>query len=283
MELVELKIDSEFFGAFKKLLIALKDYNKDVVVIGGFANALYEYHKYGQPSPLGTLSTKDIDLLTSQKVSILNEPIVTRLKSEGFVIDYKPVENKVITKFTLPNTNFEIEFLCPMFGGDPDRNGDRQLVKEIQVGIQSQPLRYLDLVLLDPWIINSESIPDLVGLDLDIQIPNPGAYLIQKFLIKDRRPPNSIQKDCFYTYELLLKFNNNLQEVYQTVGTILVTKSDTYTKLKNFETEFRAYYKDEKSEGVVRIMRELKDRGHNDLTERDVLDSFEDFFIFFQN
>ena len=253
MELAELKIDTEFFGAFKKLLSALKDYNKD------------------------------IDLLTSQKVSVLNESILKKLIEEGFVVDHKPVETKLITKFTLPETNFEMEFLCPMFGGDPDRKGERQLVKEIQEGINAQPLRYLDLAQFQPWIVSSESISELKGLNLDIQIPSPGAYLIQKFLIRGEisRPPSSIQKDCFYTYELLLKFNKNLKEVYQSLGDIIASKSSKYTKLRTFKDDFRKYYCDSKSEGIVRIMAELKARGHNDFVESDVLDAFEDFFKLF--
>ncbi len=130
----ELNIDQGFYNAFRKLLLALKDYNKEIVIIGGLANALYEYHQYGQNSGLGVLATKDLDVLTSTKVTIINETILESLKKQGFVVDPKPIENKFITKFTLPNSNFEIEFLCPKYGGDPDRNGQDQLVKEIQEG-----------------------------------------------------------------------------------------------------------------------------------------------------
>ena len=35
------------------------------------------------------------------------------LIEQGFVVDPKPIEDKIITKFSLPGTNFEIEFLCP--------------------------------------------------------------------------------------------------------------------------------------------------------------------------
>ena len=64
------------------------------------------------------------------------------------------------------------------FSNHFDRKGERQLVKEIQEGINAQPLRYLDLAQFQPWTVNSESISELKGLNLDIQIPSPGAYLI---------------------------------------------------------------------------------------------------------
>jgi hypothetical protein len=44
----ELKIDKEFYDAFKKLLVGLEDYNKEIVIIGGLANALYQYHEHGR-------------------------------------------------------------------------------------------------------------------------------------------------------------------------------------------------------------------------------------------
>ncbi len=183
----ELKIDQEFYDTFKKLLIALKDYNKDIVIIGGIANALYEYHDYCQNSPLGILATKDIDILTSRKVTIVNKKIIEELKAQGFEVEYRSVENKVITKFILSNTNFEIEFLCPMFGSEYTSKGEKQVITEIQEGINAQPLRYLDIELFDPWIIHSSKIPKLSGIDMNIRIPNTGAYLIQKFIIQDKR------------------------------------------------------------------------------------------------
>ena len=211
--MAELKIDNDFFDAFKRLMLALKDYNNDIIVIGGFANALYEYHEKGQPSPLGALSTKDMDLLVSKKVTIINESILKQLVGNGFEVEHKPIEDKYLTKFVLPTTNFEIEFLCPLVGGDPDRHGNKQLVKEVQGGLMAQPLRYLDIAQYEPWIINTENVPTLVGLNLNIQIPSPGAYLIQKFIIRGDRRPAYLQKDCFYMYELLLKFNTNLSEL----------------------------------------------------------------------
>ena len=275
----ELKIDKEFYDAFKKLLLGLKDYNKEIVIIGGLANALYQYHEHGQNSRLGVLATKDLDVLTSDKVTILNKSIIDGLSEQGFVIDPKPVGNKIITKFTLPETNFEIEFLCPMKGGDPDREGKWQLVKEIQDGITAQPLRYLDLALFDPWIINSRSIPELNDIDIDIQVPNPGAYLIQKFIIKDRRRPAFAQKDCFYIYELLLKFRDNFDIVKKCIDNLVVknTQKGGYRKVKGFKEDFKDYFASTFAEGTLRCHRELRERGYDSIEIEDVQAVFDLF------
>lgn len=278
--MAELKIDEGFFEAFKSLMTALKDYNNEIIVIGGFANVLYEYHEKGQASPLGTLSTKDMDLLVSQKITVINETIIKKLESSGFQIDAKPIEDKYLTKFILPSNNFEIEFLCPLTGGDPDRYGNKQLVKEVQSGLNAQPLRYLDLAQYEPWIIDTEKVPALTGLHLKIQIPSPGAYLIQKFIIRGDRRPAFLQKDCFYIYELILKFNENLSELISSVENILLynDKKTKYRLVKSFKVDFFEYFKDKKSAGVTKVIQELRDRGINDINEEDVVASFEDFF-----
>lgn len=275
----ELKIDQEFYDVFKKLLIALKDYNKDIVIIGGLANALYQYHEYGQDSMLGVLATKDLDVLTSDKVTKVDKTIIESLIEQGFVVDPKPIEGKMITKFTLPDTNFEIEFLCPMYGGDPDRKGEDQLVKEIQEGITAQPLRYLDLALFDPWTIHSKNVPELNDLDIEIQIPNPGAYLIQKFIIKEKRKPAFAQKDCFYIYELLLKFRDNWGVLKNCIDNILVmnNKKGGYHKVKNFKRDFKDYFSSAKSTGIIHCYDELRNRNNTSEVE-DIVAVF-DLFI----
>lgn len=278
--MAELKIDEGFFEAFRSLMTALKDYNNEIIVIGGFANALYEYHEKGQASPLGTLSTKDMDLLVSQKITVINESIVNQLQDSGFEVDHKPVDDKYLTKFILPSTNFEIEFLCPLFGGDPGRGGKKQLVKEVQKGLNAQPLRYLDLAQYEPWIIDTENVPALTGLHLKIQIPSPGAYLIQKFIIRGDRRPAFLQKDCFYIYELILKFNENLSELASSIENILLynDKKTKYKLVKSFKVDFFEYFKDKKSVGITKVVQELGDRGINNINEEDVLATFNDLF-----
>lgn len=60
--MVEVNLDEDFYKAFRKLLEALRSYNKEIVVIGGLANALYEYH-----------------VLVSKKVTVIDEKIVKKL------------------------------------------------------------------------------------------------------------------------------------------------------------------------------------------------------------
>lgn len=276
----ELKIDQEFFEAFKKVLLALKDYNQEIVIIGGFANALYEYHEYGQDSMLGVLATKDLDILTSDRVTTVNKTILESLKDQGFIVDPKPIEDKVITKFSLPESNFEIEFLCPKYGGDTDREGNEQLVKEIQEGVIAQPLRYLDIALFNPWIVDTKNVPGLNDIDMKIQIPNPGAYLIQKFIIKDRRKAIYAQKDCFYIYELLLKFRDHIDELKSCIDNILVmnSKKRRYHKVKNFKENFIDYFSYAEADGIVRCHDELRDRGYDSIGVEDIVAMF-DLFI----
>ncbi len=275
----EVNLDEDFYKAFRKLLEALRSYNKEIVVIGGLANALYEYHHLGNKSPLGTIATKDLDVLVSKKVTVIDEKIVKKLEGEGFKVEPIPSQDKIITKFKFEDSNFEIEFLCPKYGEDPLRGKD-QLVTEVQEGLTAQPLRYLDLALFNPWVVNSESIPSLVGLNLEIQIPSAGSYLIQKFIIRnDINRMRYNQKDAFYTYELLLKFKDNLKSVAASVVEVEIfnLKKENYKKVKSFRREFAEYYGSEQSEGVQKILREASQRGLKEITDADVAYLFGEF------
>lgn len=277
-------IDDEFYLALEKLLIALQSINKEIVVIGGFANALYEHFDQATASPLGTIATKDIDILVSDKLTHISEDIAKLLEGEGFVLEPRPIENKTITKFILKDTHFEIEFLCPMYGGDPDRRGNKQLVKEVQKGLTAQPLRFLDLALYNTWRINSRKIPRLKHLNIDIQVPSPGVYLIQKFIIKERRRlnnPASMQKDCFYTYEILLKFKNNLRELAKSVKEVIwynEAKGKKYKNVKNFTRDFQNFYGSSRSDGIDLIFQELRLMGISDYEKEDIYFIFGMFF-----
>jgi hypothetical protein len=134
--------------------------------------------------------------------------------------------------------------------------------------------------LFNTWSVSSELIPSLIGINLDIQIPSAGAYLIQKFII--RNDINRIrfnQKDAFYTYELLLKFRDNLNFVAESVGEVELfnLKNGNYKKVKNFRKDFAAYYAEKNSEGIQRVMKEVSQRGIKGLTEDDVAYVFNEF------
>jgi hypothetical protein len=271
----EVNLDKDFFEALKKVLNALREYNEHFVIVGGLSNALYEYHNMKLKSPLETIATKDIDILVSKKVTIVNEPISKKLIDEGFVVDPKPIESKVITKFKLDGTNFDIEFLCPMEGDG------RKVVEEVQPQLTAQALRYLDLALYNPWTVNTDQIPHLEGMGgLEIQLPSPGSYLVQKFIIRnDVNRVRYNQKDAFYTYELLLKFAEKLTVLATSVREIEAYNllRPKYGKVKTFRKDFEEYYGNKNATGIQKIMKELQKRSINDIAEEDVASLFREF------
>ncbi len=116
-------------------------------------------------------------------------------------------------------------------------------------------------------------------INLEIQIPNPGAYLIQKFIIKDRRKPVFHQKDCFYIYELLLKFRDNFNQLKNCIDNVLVMNSRKghYRKVKNFKANFIDYFSSVSAGGITLCYKELRDRGHNSIDIEDIVATFELF------
>jgi hypothetical protein len=76
---------------------------------------------------------------------------------------------------------------------------------EVQPNVRAQALRYLELLLHEPVAFDARCLPN-VGLDesVEIRIPNPGTFVLQKALIGPERRPDKRAKDAAYVYDLAI-------------------------------------------------------------------------------
>ena len=253
-------IDVTFFKTLGSLAEAIEPYLKDVVFIGGVANALYEFHPYAKPSGSPVLMTKDVDLATEQKIpsGASRNTLAALLDKAGFKVDPDIQMALKLTKFRLvdgkgkADNNYEVEFLCPLTGGPPGPD-----YIEVQAGITATPLTFMDLLMHEPWELELKLLPGLEGRREIILVPNQGVYVVQKFITMFRRQKRAArQKDAFYIYEFCLKFRDSLGTVNDCIERLVSISH--YKKVKSFRNDFSRYFESQTGEGIANIMNEIE-------------------------
>lgn len=139
---------------FSRLAEALAPWLEHIVVVGGWAHRLYQYHPLAQPLDYPLLTTLDADIAVPNPLpNDLETNMRERLVNAGFEEEFLGEENPPATHFRLGTdpTGFYAEFLTPLIGSDY-KHGKRDATTVI-AGVAVQKLRYVDLLLVSPWPI----------------------------------------------------------------------------------------------------------------------------------
>jgi len=189
-----------------QVLSAIRRNLEDFVLVGGFASFLYQFYERAKPIGVVPLLTYDIDLASRGRVSVRGGKSVHKLLLEiGLEEEYTgnctPPMVKYFPKDKTPS--MYVEFLTPLHGSESKR-GASDVTQKIQPDLSAQKLRFLDLLLKNPWTINTSSV---LGLEkhpnLVVKIPHPSMFIMQKILISGRRTDKSRAKDFAYIYQVL--------------------------------------------------------------------------------
>lgn len=204
---------------------AIGPYRDDVVVTGGLVPLLYRFHPdFGRPRQPALL-TGDLDFTLPETLPLRDgERLRDRLENGGFV-----VVTSRRTRGDVPAKQFfqhhsrgteslapiHGEFLTPLTGSETDRDGQPKSPTEVQNGLNAEALRYLDLILWEPILFDVSSIDELGRRnELNVQIPRPGAYLVQKVLCsEDRSSREKRDKDLAYCYDVATLTHENWNEI----------------------------------------------------------------------
>lgn len=197
----------EFLG---HVLRAFHPYLDTLVLIGGFAVRLYELHPRATAIEMRVLRTLDADFATPPAIPTRPGGTLMELaEAAGFCRDlrgeYAPPVMKLVPR-GFADEQYTVEFLTPLTGRSADRAGSPLVTAAIQAGLTAQRLRYLDLLQIDPWRI---SVGKLAGAGeinppIDVRVPHPGFFIVQKILIADRRDPETERpKDMAYIYQVV--------------------------------------------------------------------------------
>jgi hypothetical protein len=107
---------------------------------------------------------------------------------------------------------FYAEFLTPLVGSEMKR-GKHDATASI-AGITAQKLRCLDILLIKPWTLRvgpERQLP--IATDVDVFVPNPTSFMVQKLLIHSDRPPAKKAQDVLYIHDTLELFGGSVAEL----------------------------------------------------------------------
>jgi hypothetical protein len=203
---------------FSRLIEALRPWLGQIIVIGGRAHELFRLRPEARSVTYPPLRTDDADVALNPRSLKTSTNIRERLATFGFSEEFSGDDQPPVTHYGLGDGDdgFYAEFLTPLVGGERRRDGSPNITERVG-GIVAQKLRYLDVLLLDPWTV---TLARDGGLDLTepatIQIPNPASYLVQKLLIHDRRKAADKAKDVLYMHDTIELFAGSLGALHET-------------------------------------------------------------------
>ncbi|HUP60075.1 MAG TPA: GSU2403 family nucleotidyltransferase fold protein [Thermoanaerobaculia bacterium] len=189
---------------FARLVEALRPYWGHLVIVGGWANRLYRYRDDAHVPPHPPLFTTDADIAIPT-TSALPSDLRERLVASGFVEEFEGDDTPPVTHYRLgeERSGFYAEFLIPKVGGGGRLDKRSQHTAEIG-GVVVQKLRYLEILLIEPWRIKLH--PGVIrGLvkPIVVRVPNAVSYIAQKLLIAPKRRSADRAKDVLYVHDTI--------------------------------------------------------------------------------
>jgi hypothetical protein len=204
--------DVEYFA---RLVDALEPWLDQVVIIGGWAHRLYRLRPLAQPLEYEPLGTFDTDIAVPLDLPATGGQIRARLLERNFreelMDDMQPPAAHY--RVETGDNSFYAEFLTPLEGSAVKRGGRRDVTANVS-GVSVQKLRYLELLLQNPWDV---MIAPAVGYPTPgfrrILLPNAAAFLVQKILIHEKRDRDRRAKDILYIHDTIETFGGNLAAI----------------------------------------------------------------------
>jgi hypothetical protein len=204
----------EDFEAFARLVTALRPWLGQLVVVGGWAHRLHRLHRLANPPKHSPVRTRDTDIAFSPDAALAGD-VRTALTEAGFTEEQLGDDAPPATHYRLRegDAGFYAEFLTPLYGSGVKRDGKPDATVS-KAGITAQKMRYLDLLLVSPWSVRvgpERGVP--ITADVNLFVPNPTSFIVQKLLIHSDRPPNKKAQDILYIHDSLELFGGSLGEL----------------------------------------------------------------------
>jgi hypothetical protein len=218
-ELVEALSD---LGRFLKVL---GPYSRNAVVAGGMVPVIYRHLQAASAVRQRPMTTLDLDIAIPGKIRITGDKSISTLISEGGFdrhlrgSTHPPTTVYQHCRHGKELSNIYVELLTPLEGSDTAKDGSRKIQEEIQTSVTAQYIRYLDLLLIDPISVPCEAVPNLgiTDPDIELRIPTPGMYIVQKVLCRASRRANKKDKDLAYIYDVVSLFRKDWKQIGEAI------------------------------------------------------------------
>jgi hypothetical protein len=196
---------------FARLIEALDPWLLNLVIVGGWAHRLYRSHALAQQLDYEPLFTLDTDIAVPQHLPVGEVSVLDSLRHHGFKEQFFGEHQPPITRYTLgsEDTGFYAEFLTPLKGSGYKRDGASESTVRV-AGVSSQKLRYLEVLLEEPWNIRLDKSMGPFENDRKIQIANATSFIGQKLLVHEKRERKNRAKDVLYIHDTIEIFGQSL-------------------------------------------------------------------------
>jgi hypothetical protein len=208
---------------FARLVEAIEQWLPHIVIVGGWAHRLHRFHPLATAQDYQPLRTRDVDLAFSPRAPLAGD-LKQALTEAGFKEELSGESTPPVTHYTLgkEELGFYAEFLTVLQGDGLRRDGQRDLTMA-KAGITAQKLRHLDVLLIVPWSISlGPKNAVAINRSVDILVPNPVSFMVQKFLIHGRRDAHKKAQDVLYIHDTLQLFGASLEKL-RTAKTAMTT------------------------------------------------------------
>ncbi|MDP6491006.1 MAG: GSU2403 family nucleotidyltransferase fold protein [Kiritimatiellia bacterium] len=141
-----------------------------ILLVGSWCTLLYQDY-FKDKGVLPTLRTRDMEFLFPIPLRLDKKTdLYELLKDLGFLLDFKGERGVIVFQ----HPELILEFLAPARG----RDSDEPVVID-QLGVNAQPLRFMDALAKDPIQMTFEGVT--------ITLPHPINFALHKLLIAGRR------------------------------------------------------------------------------------------------
>jgi len=144
---------------------------KDIILVGSWCH--YFYRQYFDNAPeIPAVRTLDIDFLVPNPPKIKKEVNIPEILT---ALGFSPLHNYTTGYVKYVHPELELEFLTPDLG----KGKGSEPYRILQLHIQAQGLRFLNFL--------QDYVMKVTYKGITIQMPEPAAYVLHKFIIYKRR------------------------------------------------------------------------------------------------
>jgi len=240
-------------------LRAIHEYLGHVVLCGGWVPYFYRHLPRIAAPKHGPLFTFDFDLVIPSELPHGPAGSLRDLLLKG---DFVDIQNRAPPVVYYQHSRWGTgelapiygELLTPLEGSILDRSGKPKDLRHVQDGVVAQQLRYVELLLHDPLIVQNEWVHELALREgMEFQIPNPASYILQKALALSHRRAEKQQKDLGYVFEVAALWSYESERVQEMVRSIAEHSSVWSRWVKRGKDVLFGAFQSEHSDGPVSV------------------------------
>lgn len=201
-------------AAMARLIDALRPWHGQLVIVGGWAHRLHRFHAMATPPAYLPQQTRDADVAFSSTARLSGE-IGGALERADFKEEFVGEHTPPVAHYRLGHEDegFYAEFLTPLHGRAYKRGGVANATVA-RAGITAQKLRYLDLLLVSPFVVRVHKAAGVpIARPAKVRVANPVSFIAQKLLIWKRRTPGKQAQDVLYIHDTLELFGGELEKL----------------------------------------------------------------------